>query len=67
MYLYILYFKQRLSHSKIGLLKEHTRVKQAAPSPEGGRGGGLFVLVVTPLLFKKALDFSHLYAKRLGT
>ena len=40
MYLYILYFKQRLSHSKIGLLEEHTRVKQAAPSPEGGGGEG---------------------------
>ena len=40
MYLYILYFKQRLSHSKIGLLEEHSRVKQAAPSPEGGGGGG---------------------------
>ena len=40
MYLYILYFKQRLSHSKIGLLEEHSRVKQAAPSHEGGGGGG---------------------------
>ena len=38
------------------ILEEHTRVKPAAaaPSHEGG-GRGLFVLVDTPLLFKKAL------------
>ena len=53
MYEYILYFKQRLSYSKIGLLEEGTRAKPAAPSPPGG--GGLFVLVATPLLFKKTL------------
>ena len=46
-------------------------IQESSRQPQGGRGevwgGGVFILVVTPLLFKKALDFSHLYAKWLGT
>ena len=63
-YEYILYFKQRLSYSKIGLLEEGTRVKPAAPSLP--RGGGLFVLVVTPLLFKKTLWLLSSLRKTVG-
>ena len=61
----ILYFKQRLSHSKIGLLEEHTRVKTAAPSPEGR--GSYLSLSLLPSFLRKLFDFSHLYAKRLCT
>ena len=66
MYEYILYFKQRLSYSKIGLLEEGTRVKPAAPSPTQEEGGYLF-LSLLPSFLKKLFDSSHLYAKRLGT
>jgi len=60
-----LYFKQRLSHSKIGLLEEHTRIKPAAPSPAGR--GSYLSLSLLPSFLRKLFDFCHLYAKRLGT